>query len=648
MEGHFPYLAQEYVAAESLDVAMKHYAPAVPARVMPFLRQIASAIDAAAEGGILHGGLHPRDIFLTTDEARATGFGIVQAIENIGFRAPTRRPYTAPERVSGDEWGVEADVFALGAIAHELLTGRRPAGPADQDGSFSNDVPAEHRARLRDVLSHALAENPAARFVSATAFVDALEAASEGRRVDLPAMPAAAATTAAAGAAAAAAAAPSLFDEPEPAEPADDLDQEPAADVPIETTEEVEDAEDVHDIEDVEDADEVEDAHVIEEPVEPVRDAWPPPGFSTADLDIVTERETDEAATDFDLHLNPSGAVDVEHEPSPAEAEEALHAAEAFEYETSVEADETDPWDAAAHAPSIPPPPAAPPVVTPAVSTAPARPAESWRRSATVVTQPPSASAMSKGMAALLGVAGLALGLLLGWAIFGGDTALAPSPDTTTNTAAPNAPAGTASGTATEVPVPSQPVEQTAPPTPATASTPPPPTSGSVLVRSTPSGAGVVIDGVWSGRTPFTKRGIPFGAHLIRVVLEGGYEPVNQRITLTPENASRELTFELRRRAGARSSQPSTPVRRETARPAGTPAPSAAADASLSISSRPTGARVYVDGRMIGSAPAKLAGLRAGSYHVRVELDGYQTWTTTVHVAAGQDARVAAPLVPVR
>jgi len=51
---------------------------------------------------------------------------------------------------------------------------------------------------------------------------------------------------------------------------------------------------------------------------------------------------------------------------------------------------------------------------------------------------------------------------------------------------------------------------------------------------------------------------------------------------------------------------------------------------------------------MIGSAPAKLAGLRAGSYHVRVELDGYQTWTTTVHVAAGQDARVAAPLVPVR
>ncbi|MBA3949359.1 MAG: protein kinase, partial [Acidobacteria bacterium] len=163
MEGHLPFLAQEYVAAESLDIAMKHYAPAVPARIMPFLRGIAGALDAAAASGILHGALHPRDVFVTTDDARATGFGIVQAIENIGFRAPTRRPYTAPERVSGDEWGPEADVFSLAAIAHELLTGRRPAGPGDQDGSFSPDVPAEHRARIRDVLARALAEDPAAR-----------------------------------------------------------------------------------------------------------------------------------------------------------------------------------------------------------------------------------------------------------------------------------------------------------------------------------------------------------------------------------------------------------------------------------------------------------------------------------------------------
>src|SRR5688500_15662668 len=86
IEGHLPYLAQEYVAAESLDIAMKHYAPAAPARVMPFLRGLAGAIDAAAAAGIFHGALHPRDVFVTTDEARATGFGIVQAIENIGFR----------------------------------------------------------------------------------------------------------------------------------------------------------------------------------------------------------------------------------------------------------------------------------------------------------------------------------------------------------------------------------------------------------------------------------------------------------------------------------------------------------------------------------------------------------------------------------
>src|SRR5215208_1977068 len=112
VEGTVAYGAEEYVAAESLDVAMRHYAPAPIATVLPFITQLAGAIDFARAAGVGHGGLHPRDIFVTPDEARATGFGVVEALEDVGIRAPIRRPYTAPERIEGGAWATPADVFS--------------------------------------------------------------------------------------------------------------------------------------------------------------------------------------------------------------------------------------------------------------------------------------------------------------------------------------------------------------------------------------------------------------------------------------------------------------------------------------------------------------------------------------------------------
>src|SRR3982750_1082451 len=130
VEGTLAYRAEEYVAAESLDVAMRHYAPASIDKALPFITQLAGAIDFARAAGVGHGGLHPRDVFVTPDEARATGFGVIRALGGgaVGVRAPGRRPYTAPERIDGAPWGIAADVFSLAAIAFELLTGRRPAG----------------------------------------------------------------------------------------------------------------------------------------------------------------------------------------------------------------------------------------------------------------------------------------------------------------------------------------------------------------------------------------------------------------------------------------------------------------------------------------------------------------------------------------
>ncbi len=177
LEAGIPYLAQEYVAAESLDVAMRHYAPAIPERALPFIAQLSGAVDAAHDRGVLHGGLHLRDVFVTPDEARATGFGVAQALEEVGLRAPVRRPYSAPELVSGRGWGPEADRFAVAAVAYELLTGKRAPGSGEQviEGLDVVDV-GDHgdRARLSETFARALADDPASRPSTAAEFVMAL------------------------------------------------------------------------------------------------------------------------------------------------------------------------------------------------------------------------------------------------------------------------------------------------------------------------------------------------------------------------------------------------------------------------------------------------------------------------------------------
>lgn len=178
LENTSAYLATDYLAGETLDVALRHLAPAPLDTALPILERAAVLIDTAWAGGAAfgHGALHPRDIFITpdTNDVAITGFGVVPALESLGAKPPIRRPYTAPERVAGNAWDIRADIYSLAAIAHELLTGRRPAGPSEQDGALPSSMPPEIRVRVRRVLSKALAESPSQRFVTAAEFVAAL------------------------------------------------------------------------------------------------------------------------------------------------------------------------------------------------------------------------------------------------------------------------------------------------------------------------------------------------------------------------------------------------------------------------------------------------------------------------------------------
>ena len=143
ISGVSAFLAQDYVAADSLDIAVREYGPAPVGNALRVAAQLAGALDFAAAVYVTHGALHPRDVLLSSDETRLTGLGVTRALERIGVIAPVRRPYTAPERIAGGEWDRRADVFSLAALMHELMWGAAISGL----GVAGGREPDRHRRR---------------------------------------------------------------------------------------------------------------------------------------------------------------------------------------------------------------------------------------------------------------------------------------------------------------------------------------------------------------------------------------------------------------------------------------------------------------------------------------------------------------------
>ena len=183
-----------------------------------------------------------------------------------------------------------------------------------------------------------------------------------------------------------------------------------------------------------------------------------------------------------------------------------------------------------------------------------------------------------------------------------------------------------------------------APPAATSAPAPaPPPLStesgrGRVLVRSTPAGARVSVDGREYGQTPAAIRGLAFGTHQVRVTRDG-YVAEERRVAITAGRPAQSITVPLAptRTASAVGSSDSTPA-------PSTPATLGRFVGKLAIDSRPPGAKVYVDGKLVGNTPLALGEVRAGEHVVRIEQDGYRRWSSSVRVVAAEQNKVTASL----
>jgi len=201
-ESPYYFIAMEYVEGENLSdvIARGLTSPAEATRIASALcrfldtaHRFRTSIDGREFWSLVHGDLKPRNVRLSeTGEIKVLDFGIAKALSLS--RKVTRNdfgsmPYLSPERLESTEVDARADLWALGVILYELLSGALPFRAADtrrleleiRAGYGRQPLPDTCPAGLRAVVRRLLAANAADRYPSAAAVLEELERCQAGQ-----------------------------------------------------------------------------------------------------------------------------------------------------------------------------------------------------------------------------------------------------------------------------------------------------------------------------------------------------------------------------------------------------------------------------------------------------------------------------------
>jgi len=202
-EGYI-FIAMEYVEGKSLEQVILDQGALPLERAIRILRQVAEALDYAHKRRFLHRDIKPANILLAEDDRVViTDFGIAKALEGSGATARLTASgtvlgtpaYMSPEQIQGLPVDHRSDLYALGIVAYEMLSGQVPfdgTTTALLYAQVNNPPPAISRltpglpAHVEWVISRMLAKQPEERFMTAGEFVEALAGGAAATAIPAP------------------------------------------------------------------------------------------------------------------------------------------------------------------------------------------------------------------------------------------------------------------------------------------------------------------------------------------------------------------------------------------------------------------------------------------------------------------------------
>jgi serine/threonine-protein kinase len=190
-ENGLPFLAMEFVEGKTIGAVLEEGTRFKPERVIGLVSQVAAALDYAHSRGVVHRDIKPTNLILSDgDKVKVTDFGIAKLADTEITHSGTllgTPSYMSPEQAMGEKLDGRSDIFSLGVVAFEMLSGQQPFPGANVTSILYKLVhvdpvePADLEMnglvpqKWREVFHKVLAKKPESRYQTASAFVQDLE-----------------------------------------------------------------------------------------------------------------------------------------------------------------------------------------------------------------------------------------------------------------------------------------------------------------------------------------------------------------------------------------------------------------------------------------------------------------------------------------
>jgi serine/threonine protein kinase, bacterial len=191
IDGQHPFLVMELIEGGTLRELLRERGPMPPHAVAAVLRPVLGGLAVAHRAGLVHRDIKPENVLISDDgDVKIADFGLVRAVAEAKITSTSvilgTAAYLSPEQVSTGDAGPRSDVYSVGIVAYELLTGATPftgdSALAIAYQRMDNDVSPPSRmiagvpAQFDELVARATAREPAHRYADAQDMVAELDA----------------------------------------------------------------------------------------------------------------------------------------------------------------------------------------------------------------------------------------------------------------------------------------------------------------------------------------------------------------------------------------------------------------------------------------------------------------------------------------